>query len=80
MDTATTDSIEALGAAIRARRKLLRLTQQQLADLAAVGVVFIHEAEQGKATMQLDKLLQVLEALGLQLRLTEGSPSLKVPS
>ncbi|HRQ10769.1 MAG TPA: helix-turn-helix transcriptional regulator [Trueperaceae bacterium] len=51
----------------RARRKALRLTQQDLADLAGVSPRFIHDLESGKPTVQLDRLLAVATALGLEL-------------
>jgi len=65
-----------LGTAVRTRRRKLGLTQQGLADLCAVGVVFVYELEKGKSTVRLNKLLDVLEALGLQLVVREGAPTL----
>lgn len=50
-----------------ARRKELHLTQQELADLAGVSVRFIHELENGKSTVRLDRLLAVANTLGLEL-------------
>ena len=68
--------MEELGAAVLMRRRKLGLTQQGLADLCGVGVVFVYELEKGKPTVRLDKLLDVLEALGLQLVVREGAPTL----
>ena len=59
----------ALAAAVRRQRKQLGLTQRQLSDLAGTGPVFIYELESGKPTLRLDKLLDVLHVLGLQLTL-----------
>ena len=56
-----------LNAALRARRKELRLSQQDLAELAGVSVRFIHDLENGKSTVQLDRVLTVAGALGLEL-------------
>ncbi|MGD8862867.1 MAG: type II toxin-antitoxin system Y4mF family antitoxin [Myxococcales bacterium] len=67
-----------LGAAVRARRRALRLTQQQLGELAGCGVAFLYELETGKPTVRLDKVLSVLSVLGLSLRLAEGAPALAV--
>jgi len=67
-----------LGQAVRARRKLLRLDQAELATLAGVGLAFLYELEHGKPTMRIDKLLAVLEVLGLELSLREGKQGLSV--
>jgi y4mF family transcriptional regulator len=64
------------GHTVRTRRRKLGLTQQGLADLSGVGVVFVYDLEKGKSTIRLDKLLDVLEALGLQLVVRDGSPTL----
>ena len=49
---------------IKNRRKLLGLTQPELADRAGVGLRFIRELEQGKETVRLDKVNQVLALFG----------------
>lgn len=56
-----------LGAAIRAQRRRLGLQQTVLADLAGVGVAFLYDLERGKPTLRIDKVLAVLDALGLGL-------------
>lgn len=56
-----------VGAIVRARRKALGVTQAELAGLADVGARFIVELERGKATLELGKVLRVLERLGVQL-------------
>jgi HTH-type transcriptional regulator/antitoxin HipB len=58
---------EILGGAVRARRRRLGLRQQALADLAGVGVAFVYDLEHGKPTLRLDKVLAVLDVLGLGL-------------
>lgn len=62
-----------LGAALRARRRTLDLTQEELADLAGVGLRLVHEVEHDKDTVQLVNLLRLLGALGLHLELTPGA-------
>lgn len=57
----------AVFATLRTRRKELRLTQRELADLAGVSVRFIHDLENGKPTVQLDRVLAVANTLGLEL-------------
>lgn len=63
----------ALGAAARAARKKLGLTQPQLALAAGVGVRFIVDLEAGKPTLRLESVLRVLHALGGRLAV-DGLP------
>ncbi len=56
-----------LSAFIRFQRRKLGITQEELAAKAGVGVRFIRELEQGKQTLQLDKVEQVLGLFGFQL-------------
>lgn len=59
----------ALGGEVRARRGALRLSQQELADLAGVSERFVRFVEQGKPSLRLDTLLALLDTLGLELQL-----------
>lgn len=61
------DVLTSLGTEVRARRRALALTQQDLADLAGVSPRFIRNLEQGKTNLQLDSLLPLLAVLGLEL-------------
>ncbi len=56
-----------LSAFVRFQRKKSGLTQEELATKAGVGIRFIRELEQGKETLQLDKVEQVLSLFGFQL-------------
>jgi len=58
--------------AIRQRRRHLRLRQDELADLAGVSERFVYALESGKGSVQLDKVIAVLSALGLHLELHRG--------
>ncbi|MEI6376299.1 MAG: helix-turn-helix transcriptional regulator [bacterium] len=49
---------------VKARRKALGLTQLELADRAGLGLRFIRELEQGKQTLRLDKVNQVMALFG----------------
>lgn len=49
---------------LKYNRKKLNLTQEELANKAGVGIRFIRELEQGKQTLQLDKVDQVLSLFG----------------
>jgi HTH-type transcriptional regulator/antitoxin HipB len=56
-----------LGTLIRTAREARRLSQQDFADLAGVGRRFLSELENGKATVELGKVLLVLAAAGIDL-------------
>ena len=58
-----------LGELIREERKRQSLTQEQLAALAGVGVRFVRELEHGKDSCRIGLALQVMQTLGLDLRL-----------
>ena len=62
---------------VRRRRLELRLHQDELAALAGVSTRFVHTLEQGKPTVQLDKVLAVLRQLGLDLVLEPGDGSIR---
>ena len=61
------NSTEVLGQAIRARRKELGYSQQQMADYCGCGTRFISDLENGKETIQFGKALGVASMLGLDL-------------
>lgn len=52
---------------IKEKRKQLGLTQPELAERAGVGLRFIRELEQGKQTVRLDKVNQVLALFGSEI-------------
>ncbi|WP_242917245.1 helix-turn-helix transcriptional regulator [Pontibacter liquoris] len=52
---------------VKERRKLAGLTQPDLAAKAGVGLRFIRELEQGKESLRLDKVNQVLQLFGYQV-------------
>jgi HTH-type transcriptional regulator / antitoxin HipB len=58
-----------LGQALGVARKRYDLTQAQLALAAGVGVRFVVELEAGKPTVQLERTLRVIAALGGSLKL-----------
>lgn len=58
---------EALIEFVKERRKTLGLTQKDLADRAGVGLRFIRDLEQGKASLRLDKVNQVLALFGRRM-------------
>jgi y4mF family transcriptional regulator len=56
-----------IGAAIRKKRKEDGLTLADAAALCGVGYRFLSDLENGKKTVQIGTVLQVLTALGLDL-------------
>jgi y4mF family transcriptional regulator len=58
---------EELSRFIKQRRKALGLTQPALAERAGVGLRFIRDLEQGKRSLRLDKVNEVLALFGHRL-------------
>jgi y4mF family transcriptional regulator len=67
--------METFADAVRLRRRRLGLRQDELADLAGVSERFVYALESGKRSVQLDKVIAVLSALGLHLELSRGEAS-----
>ncbi|MCD4781737.1 MAG: type II toxin-antitoxin system Y4mF family antitoxin [Candidatus Omnitrophica bacterium] len=57
---------------IKQLRKKARLTQVEFSKRSGVGLRFLRELEQGKATVRLDKVNKVLEFLGYHLELKKN--------
>ena len=54
-----------IGKLVQSERKRQGITQLQLAGLAGTGIRLISDIENGKETVQVQKLLKVLHTLGL---------------
>ncbi len=52
---------------VKSRRRSMGLTQKDLADRAGVGLRFVRELEQGKDSLRMDKVNQVLALFGHRL-------------
>ncbi|MDZ7771246.1 MAG: helix-turn-helix transcriptional regulator [Balneolaceae bacterium] len=52
---------------VKSRRKQLGLTQKELARRAGVGLRFVRDLEQGKESVQVDKVNQVLALFGYKM-------------
>ena len=52
---------------VKQKRTSAKLTQPELAEKAGVGLRFLRELEQGKETLRLDKVNQVLKLFGYQV-------------
>lgn len=55
---------------VRAMREKLRLTQQQVADLAGVSDATVRQIEHGTGKSTLKSVLSVMEVLGLELEVS----------
>lgn len=60
-------SVQTLQEFVKAKRKQLNISQPELAEKAGVGLRFIRELEQGKTTLRMDKVNQVLRLFGSEL-------------
>lgn len=63
------DNAAALGAAVRRKRKSLKLTLAQTALVSGVSMSFLRSLERGKESCHLAPMLKVLAALGMSLAL-----------
>ncbi|WP_181304997.1 helix-turn-helix transcriptional regulator [Rufibacter sp. XAAS-G3-1] len=52
---------------VKERRKRLGLTQEELSFKAGVGLRFVRDLEQGKSSLQMNKVNQVLKLFGYEL-------------
>ena len=52
---------------VKQKRNNAKLTQPELAEKAGVGLRFLRDLEQGKPTLRLDKVNQVLNMFGHEL-------------
>ncbi|HIW10848.1 MAG TPA: helix-turn-helix transcriptional regulator [Candidatus Rikenella faecigallinarum] len=56
-----------LSTLVKTMRKEYRLTQTELAEKSGVGLRFVRDLEQGKATLRLDKVNQILNLFGYEV-------------
>jgi y4mF family transcriptional regulator len=61
---------------VKKQRKIHKLTQLDLARKAGVGLRFVRELEQGKATLRIDKVNQVLQLFGKTLGPVDWHPEI----
>ena len=65
-----------IGKSIKEIRKKYNLTQVELSDRAGVGLRFLRELEQGKPTVRLDKITQVLRFFGYHIEIVKNERKL----
>ena len=59
--------MESIQLFVKQKRKELKLTQEDLALHAGVGLRFVRDLEQGKKTLRLDKVNDVLALFGKEV-------------
>lgn len=59
---------------VKEKRKSVQLTQPELAEKAGVGLRFLRELEQGKQSLRLDKVNQVLQLFGYEVGVVMKKP------
>lgn len=58
-----------VGNAIKERRKILKITQRTLAELAGVGINTLTKIERGEGNPTIEVLEKILDTLGLELQI-----------
>ena len=58
--------IKSIGAFIKESRKAAKLTQEEFAIRAGLGLRFVRDLEQGKETVRMDKVNQALAMFGMK--------------
>jgi len=66
---------QAIGKETKQLRKRAKLTQVEFAKRVGVGLRFVRDLEQGKPSVRLDKVNQVLEFLGYHLEVASNRES-----
>jgi len=67
--------INDIGSLVKQKRNQLNMTQSQLATVSGAGVRFLSDLENGKPTMQIGKILEILHVLGLDVYILERGTS-----
>ena len=69
------NAIEDMGKSLRKRREMLGLLQPQLGAIAGISTRTIQLIEAGKANPSLKTILQLTDALGLDIQLAVKEPA-----
>ncbi|MEZ0610351.1 helix-turn-helix transcriptional regulator [Fibrella sp. WM1] len=67
---------QALTKSLAARRDVLRITQEHLAELSGVGLRTVKAIESGKGNPTVATLMKLADVLGMELRLAVKQPTL----
>lgn len=62
--------INEIGKKIKNRRKFLKITQEDLADISGISERTLRDIEKGLANPELQSLMKICEVLGLELKIS----------
>ena len=65
------DAMNNLSATVKMLRKQYNLTQEDLSQKSGVGLRFVRDLEQGKETLRLDKVNQLLDFFNYEMVATQ---------
>lgn len=65
------DAMNNLSATVKMLRKQYNLTQEELSLKSGVGLRFVRDLEQGKETLRLDKVNQLLDFFNFEMVATQ---------
>lgn len=71
-------STKSLSEYVKHMRKEHNLTQKELSEKSGVGLRFVRELEQGKETLRLDKVNQVLNLFGVEVGIVSITKSVNI--
>jgi y4mF family transcriptional regulator len=63
------NTLSYIGAEIKKRRKLLKITQNDLAEISEVSIRSLKDIETGKGNPTIIQLLKILDTLGLVIKI-----------
>ena len=61
--------LEAIGKVIQSRRKLLKVVQGDLAEIAGISPRTLRDIERGTANPSLETLLKIVTVLGMEIKI-----------
>jgi transcriptional regulator with XRE-family HTH domain len=67
-------TISEIGQQIKDRRKILRITQPDLAEMAGISINTLYKMERGQANPTVEILKKVADVLGLEIKLQVKPP------
>jgi len=62
--------IKQIGTALKERRKFLKITQENLADISEISERTLRNIEKGLANPELESLMKLCEVLGLEIEVS----------
>jgi len=69
-------TISELGEQIKNRRKVLRITQPDLAEMAGISINTLYKIERGQANPTVQILNKIADILGMEIKLEVKQPKL----